>query len=687
MLTVAKTSKKKSDLLESFGVVAAATVALWLLATAFVRPSWAVRLDIGDGSGTVGDTVIVGITTTNLTGLNVYSYELKVTWTSTRASVVGAPEEGTLTSPWGAVTFNAGSGQVKVVAAGETPLAGSGTLINLKFALGPSSGSTTLTFADFIFNEGAPNDTITNGSLNVAARPTITITPNSGQVLVGDSLLFSTTGGTAPYTYTSSDPTVADFRGNAYLKGVSPGSVYATARDQNGITDVTDGPIYVRAIRLTAGTAAGRPGDTVVVPMTITDPTAFDIKSAEFSVTYNEAQLTALGTIDGGTVAEAAGWLASAAGVTSGQIKVSMAGAAGLASAGTLVYLEFLIDPVASSTSSTLTVTGGLFSETYAPIQVNGSVAITAFPTLTVSPNIATIVAGDNLQFTVAGGATLPLTWGVTDTARASIDGSGKLTALQAGTTRVFVIDHAGGTDTTGVISICHLRVIAPADTIPYNFPRPVPISPDRSLTGLGIYGWELVLTYDAAKVAVTGVTTDGTASSSWGMPVTNNATAGKLVMAHAGMAPLSGNLPLVIVSFKGLLPGVKTTSSLAITKVLFNEGNPCALFSNGSLYVTGIADGQAPRLHLEQNAPNPFFDSTTIPFALDDHGDVRLDVYSAGGAVVKTLETGSREAGVWYFAVWDGTNDGGERVASGVYFCRLKAGGVQLTRKMVLLR
>jgi hypothetical protein len=463
MLTVAKISKRISRRLGSPARVLVTLGAPWLVMTALASPSSAVRLDVGDGSGTVGDTVTVGITTTSLTGLNVYAYELRVTWTANRASVVGAPEQSTLTSAWGPVTLNPGAGEVRVAAAGETPLSGSGVLINLRFALGPSSGSTTLTFADFVFNEGAPNDTITNGVLNVAARPTITITPNSGQVLVSDSLLFSVSGGTAPYTYTSSNPQVADFGGNAYINGISPGSVYATATDHNGITDVTDGPIYIRAIRLTGGTAAGMPGDTVLVSMTVTDPSAFNIRSAEFSVTYNEAQLTALGTVDASTVAEAAGWLPSAASVTSGRIRVAMAGADGLETAGVLVYLKFSVDPVTSGTSSPLTVTDGLFDETYPPIQVNGSIAISVLPTLTVSPNTASIVAGDALQFSVSGSTVPPLTWGITNPAAASINGTGRLTALAAGTTKVFVVNNAGASDTTDTISICELRVIAPA--------------------------------------------------------------------------------------------------------------------------------------------------------------------------------------------------------------------------------
>lgn len=687
MLTVRNISKNKKYAPDSIAPVFISILFLGLLLV-LADPSGAVHLDIGDGSGTVGDTVTVGITTTDLTGLDVFSFELRVTWTSTRASVIDVLEMGTLTSLWGPVTFNSGSGEVRVAAAGEAALSGSGTLVNLQFVLGPSNGNTTLYFSDFVFNEGVPGDTLTNGSLNVSPLPTITIGPNSGEILVGDSLLFYTSGGTPPYTYFSSDPVTADFGGNAYLKGFAPGSVIASVMDDNGLLDETNDQIYVRAVRLTAGTGTGMPRDTVIVPIAITDAAPFDIRSAEFSISYSENQITALTTIDTGTVAEAAGWLPSTFRVTSGKVQISMAGALSLGGPGTLVYLKFAIDPVTSGGTSVLTVMSGLFNEIYPAMHASGSIVISVLPTLTVSPNTSNIVAGDELQFSVSGSTSSPFLWGVTNPAVASIDNGGKLSALQAGSTRVFVVDNIGATDTTDTISICDLYVIAPEDTIWYSYPSQVPIYFDRNITEYGIYGWELVLQYDPSKVKIAGITANGTASSAWGAPTANNNTPGTLVIIHAGSTPLSGNLPLIIVNFEGLMPGVGTTSNLAVTKILFNEGDPCAMFMNGSLYVpTGVHGDAAPRLHLEQNVPNPFQSVTTIPFALARSSNIRLNVYSATGAMVKSIVEGYMEAGIWNFSEWDGTNEWGERVSSGVYFYRLQVDDAQLTKKAVLIK
>jgi len=88
----------------------------------------------------------------------------------------------------------------------------------------------------------------------------------------------------------------------------------------------------------------------------------------------------------------------------------------------------------------------------------------------------------------------------------------------------------------------------------------------------------------------------------------------------------------------------------------------------------------------LEQNAPNPFNPTTTIRFSVADDSHVRLIVYDVAGRRVRTLVDGNRRANV-YKEVWDGTNDAGQSVATGVYFYRITAGKFVQTKKMLLLK
>ena len=88
----------------------------------------------------------------------------------------------------------------------------------------------------------------------------------------------------------------------------------------------------------------------------------------------------------------------------------------------------------------------------------------------------------------------------------------------------------------------------------------------------------------------------------------------------------------------------------------------------------------------LEQNHPNPFNPSTTIRYRLPAAAQVDLRVFDALGRPVRHLVEGRQEAGV-YTAVWDGADDRGGQLASGVYFYRLSAGQHSQTRRLVLLR
>ena len=93
----------------------------------------------------------------------------------------------------------------------------------------------------------------------------------------------------------------------------------------------------------------------------------------------------------------------------------------------------------------------------------------------------------------------------------------------------------------------------------------------------------------------------------------------------------------------------------------------------------------------LLRNYPNPFNPETWIPYRLAADAFVTLTIYDGNGQVVRTLDVGHQVAAVYEnrskAIYWDGRNEVGERVASGVYFYHLSAGGYSATRKMVILK
>jgi len=117
----------------------------------------------------------------------------------------------------------------------------------------------------------------------------------------------------------------------------------------------------------------------------------------------------------------------------------------------------------------------------------------------------------------------------------------------------------------------------------------------------------------------------------------------------------------------------------------------------DNGLFVFSVETGNSPRsqdkgavpapgIVLEQNAPNPFNPETRITFHLEGPAHAELRIFDTRGGLVRTLVSGSLDAGA-HSERWDGRDDRGRSVASGVYFYRLSARGERLTRRMLLLK
>ena len=88
----------------------------------------------------------------------------------------------------------------------------------------------------------------------------------------------------------------------------------------------------------------------------------------------------------------------------------------------------------------------------------------------------------------------------------------------------------------------------------------------------------------------------------------------------------------------------------------------------------------------LQQNAPNPFNSETVISWFLLEPGPVRLEVFSLTGQRVAVLHRGPEKPGL-HRLHWDGRDDEGRPLASGVYLYRLVTAEAVSTRKLTLLR
>ena len=99
-----------------------------------------------------------------------------------------------------------------------------------------------------------------------------------------------------------------------------------------------------------------------------------------------------------------------------------------------------------------------------------------------------------------------------------------------------------------------------------------------------------------------------------------------------------------------------------------------------------GDQSGTPREFALGPNYPNPFNNSTTIRYRIEEPGRVRLEVFDVQGQKVKTLADGYVGPGA-YQVEWDGMDASGKSVATGVYLVRLQKGGASLVHKMLLLK
>ncbi len=120
-----------------------------------------------------------------------------------------------------------------------------------------------------------------------------------------------------------------------------------------------------------------------------------------------------------------------------------------------------------------------------------------------------------------------------------------------------------------------------------------------------------------------------------------------------------------------------------------FTVGSGAIANYNGTALTAELPVIASKEFALAPNFPNPFNPETWIPYQLASDADVTLTIYASDGQLVRRLGLGHQTAGTYYShsraAYWDGKNDFGESVASGVYFYTLAAGDFSATRRMLI--
>jgi hypothetical protein len=570
---------------------------LLLLVTFSALPILAgpIRVSFKDSTILRGKTVYIPVwIDSNTTGLNIKSYELDINYTSSNMIIDSVISTGSMTASWQAPAFHLYSGRITVASAGTNVLDGTGMLVFLRLKL-PLDGSGTygyLQFTKAYFNEGTPSTVTRNGTITITNLPVITISPDNALLTLGDTRQFSVSGGKSPYTWSTTDSYVAGISGTGLLTAQHAGFCRVVVSDSNGVKDTTS-QIEVRAFKLTIRDTSYLQGQTINIPIYISDLSLVDIRSGTFSVSYNANILTALGTIQTSTLLQT--FPTPTTRIESGTITVAFAGdIARLNGVGTqqLIYLRFKITDV-NTGGAALQFSSVMFSENLPGNIVNGYFNVLPRAILTISPNTATLVAGDSLQFSVFGEATPPVVWSVSDTSLGKISSTGKLKAYKSGIIQVSVTDFVGAKGISSNITLYDMR--AQLLNVSGNVGDTVEVALQIGTYIPGIFSSQFILGFNQSSFKPVGIITTGTLFE--GRMVAMGITApGSVNLTAAGSTPVS--IPGILFKIRFVISNsaVIGTYYITFTSTLFNEGKPLALTTNGQITIS-LSTLQLPAL------------------------------------------------------------------------------------------
>jgi hypothetical protein len=127
------------------------------------------------------------------------------------------------------------------------------------------------------------------------------------------------------------------------------------------------------------------------------------------------------------------------------------------------------------------------------------------------------------------------------------------------------------------------------------------------------------------------------------------------------------------------------------ISEIIMNNQRNTKIPSGKHIFTITLRDRIPEKTALFQNYPNPFNPETWIPYQLSEGSKVVVSIYDVSGRLIRKLDLGHKEVGMYVTkeksAYWDGRNEVGEKVSSGVYFYQIQSGKFSKVMKLVVIK
>jgi len=544
-----------------------------------------IGVSIHDTTLVVGDEIYIPVyVDSSLTGESVSSYNLQLSFNSYYFVVDSAYSDGTITNSWGALSYNTNTtGKISIAAAGNSSLSGTGVLLYLRLKA-INAGTTYLSFTETtsnFFNEGTPSIISKNGRISVNAKPTINVYPNSEIITIGDTKQFSVSYGTAPYSWSVTNSSVASIDESGLLTATSKGVTKIVAQDSNGIIDSTDGVVEIRPFRFSTRDTSFYQGQTVDIPVYTTNLSGMNYSAGELTITVNQNILTPIEIITTGTMLSS--YSTPSFSFNNGNFKVAFAGNNTLAGSGVLLIIRFQITSI-NTGGTNLTLSNMILNETDLGNGINSYFRVLQLATLNISPSSGNLLSGETLQFTASNG-TEPYSWSVSNPSIATINSAGLLTAIKGGVIKVSAQDSFGGSGSSGDIYLYDTEVKIPDTTAEIAGTVDIPIYMANLSSNYSIVSLQTNVLFDSSKVKFDQIVTTGTSTDGWAFSYNN--TGNKVILAGASTSGFNNSGPIIKLRFI-VSPNVSigNYSNISLEQFLFNEGSPNARIDNGKITV-----------------------------------------------------------------------------------------------------
>ncbi len=579
-----------------------------------------------------GASLTVPITTTDLTGQNIQSVQMTITFDANLLTVNGVSTDGTIITTWPAPAYSLSAGRIEISLNGPSALAGSGVLAKLQFTIAADVAigrKTALTFAQFAFNAGDPPATTRDGSFTVkdtqapviTAGPEVTNITSSGATIIWTTNEKATSkveyGKTTDYGFVETSAT-REGEHRMSLSGLDAETLYhfrVSSKDSSGngpavstdlsFTTVKGGDIIVRIPDATAGI-----GSSFTIPVEVTDLTGKGVFSFSAVVQYDRTLLEFVSANQTATISAA--WNNLAFDTIDGQVLLTSSGTVPLSGSGALANLSFKVKNGIFNADTEVRLARFILNSGQPEVSTKaGTVTITgnpdqAPPRIVYGPIVDQLSTNSARVFWYTDEpATSKIEYGTTGSYGSVLDNPALATYhsltmnnLTAGTgyhLRALSADARGNGPTASsdlsfsALSTNGVAVTVPEVTFPAGSSFELPIHVGN-LSGLAVYSAYLVIVYDEQTLIAKSVSTAGTLTADWGDPVFT-ITPGRVVIAMGGIKALTNSGKLVKLTFDvnaQAVEGVQTP--IVLDRFTFNEGNPVAVLSNGWLSIKDIS-------------------------------------------------------------------------------------------------